>query len=275
VKGIFDNLNVVEILRVGVSGLLFLFTVLAYQLINREQQRAGEPRKGFVHTISIFMGINLLGGVVVAVAGYFGWHPETAADPDRLTSETYLVDFTSYLIDLTQWTETSHGPVIVTRTDYVRKVSDTTDDYIIPYFTTGDRIDCKPIRYSSEPRFVGPKNDPDRRGVHYDYVLPIGHQPKGHSEIVSSQFTFASGFKDAAKEWWESRIAYPSKAISVIFRFPANKPAKSFFVSHKRGDEAAQPISDDLPIVLDGGRIVQWVGVDQHGNSRIHFEWDW
>jgi len=202
----FENLNVIEILRLGLSGLLFLFTVLAYRLINREQQRDGEPRRGILQTIFIFMGINFLAGVLVAAAGYFGGHSEPALDQDRLTSETYLVDFTAYLIDLTQWTEASHGPVVLTRTDYVRKVSDTTDDYIIPYFTTGDRIDCKPIRYSSEPRFVGPKN---------------------------------------------------------------------VFVSRKRGDEAAQPINDDFPIMLDGGRVVQWVGIDQKGNSRIHFDWDW
>jgi hypothetical protein len=274
-KDIFGNLNVIEILRLGLSGLLFLFTVLAYRLIVVEQKRPGEPRKGIVHTIYTFMGINLLAGVLVAAAGYFGGHSEPTPGPDPLTSENYLVDFTSYLIDLTQWTEASHGPVIVTRTDYVRKVSDTTDDYIIPYFTTGDSIDCKPIRYSSEPKFVGPKSDPDRKGVHYDYVLPIGHEPKGHSEMVSSQFTFPSGFKNPAKEWWESRVAYPSKAIAIVFRFPADKPVKDVSVSHKRGDEAAQTINDDSAVILDGGRVVQWVGIDQKGNSRIHFEWHW
>jgi hypothetical protein len=221
------------------------------------------------------MGVNLLGAVLVAAAGYLGVRSEPALDPDRLTAETYLVDFTSYLVDLTQWTEATHGPVVVTRTDFVRKVSDTTDDYIIPYFTTGASIDCIPITYSSRPRFVGPKNDPDRKGIHYDYLLPIGHQPRGHNEMVSSQFIFPSGFTNPNKEWWESRVAYPSKTVSVVFRFPPNKPAKRISVSRKRGDEAAQPIDDDFANLSDGGRIVQWVGVDQKGNSRIHFEWDW
>ena len=198
-----------------------------------------------------------------------------APDPDGLNAETYLVEYTSYLVDLTQWTEATLGPVVVTRTDDVRKVSNTTADYVIPFFTTGKNIECKPISFSSRPKFVGPKNDPDRKGIHYDYVLPIGHQAAGHREMASSRFTFPSGFIDPQKEWWASRVAYPSKTISVVFRFPANKPAKNMSVSRKRGDEAAQPINDNLANLSDGGRIVQWVGINEKSNSRIHFEWDW
>lgn len=274
-KSIFENLNVLEILRVGLSGLLFLLSFLAYRLIDREQQRVGAPRKGILRTIYIFMGVNLLGAVLVATAGYFGLRQEPAPDPDGLGAETYLVDYTSYFVDLTQWTESTLGPVVVTRTDFVRKVSNTTADYVIPYFTTGKSIACKPITFSSRPYFVGPKNDPERKGLHYDYVLPIGHQPAGHSEMVSSQFTFPSGFANPQTEWWESRVAYPSKTVSVVFHFPANKPAKDVSVSRKRGDESAQPINDNLASLSDGGRIVQWVGVKEKGNSRIHFQWDW
>jgi hypothetical protein len=46
-------------------------------------------------------------------------------------------------------------------------------------------------------------------------------------------------------------------------------------VSRKRGDEAAQPINDNLANLSDGGRIVQWVGINEKSNLRIHFEWDW
>lgn len=274
-KGIFENLNVLEILRVGLSGLLFLLSFLAYRLIELEQKREGSPRRGIIRTIYVFMGANFLGAVLVAVAGFF--EPPSQASPDAsgLTADTYVVDYTSYLVDLTQWTGTSLGPVIVTRTDFVRKVSSKQEDYIIPYFTTGESIECKPITFSSRPLFVGPKNDPDRKGLHYDYVLPIGHEPAGHSEMVSSQFTFPSGFKNPQKEWWEGRVAYPSKTVSVVFRFPANKPAKNVSVSRKRGDEAAQPITDNIANLSDGGRIVQWVGINEHGNARIHFDWDW
>jgi len=69
---IFQNLNVVEILRVGISGLLFLFSLLAYNLINREQQRQGLPRKGIVSSIYAFMAINFLGAVLVFASGFFG-----------------------------------------------------------------------------------------------------------------------------------------------------------------------------------------------------------
>jgi hypothetical protein len=272
-ENIFGDLNVLEILKFGLSGLLLLLTFLAYRLIDREQLRQGPARQEILRIIGIFMGLNLLGAIIVATAGYFGVHTEPKPVPGQ-DGDTYILDYTSYLVDLTQWTESTLGSVVVTRTDFVRKVSNTTTNYTIPYFTTGKSIECKPITYSSRPYFV-PKNDPEHKGVHYDYILPIGHEPAGHSEQVSSQFTFSNGFSNPQTEWWESRVPYPSKTVSVVFRFPENKPAKNMSVSLKRGDEAAQPINDNLIILSDGGRIVQWVGINEQSDSRIHFQWDW
>jgi hypothetical protein len=82
----FQNLNVVEILRVGISGLLFLFSLLAYNLINREQQRDGYPRQGIVKSIYAFMTINFLGAVLVFASGFFGPcnDPKIAAEQAEL-----------------------------------------------------------------------------------------------------------------------------------------------------------------------------------------------
>jgi hypothetical protein len=61
----------------------------------------------------------------------------------------------------------------------------------------------------------------------------------------------------------------------VVFLLPANKPAKDVFVTGKLGDESPQPINDNLATLLDGGRVVQWVGINEKGESRIHFQWNW
>ena len=216
------------------------------------------------------MGVNLLGAVLVAFSGS-GPRP---VPPPSTPESTYAVDYTSYLVDLSRWTETTHGPVVITRTDYVRKLSNKSEDYTIPYFTIGQSIECKPLTYSSKPQFIK-KDEPDRKGAHYDYVLPIGHQPAGHSEMVSSQFVYPTGFSNKDKEWWESRVAYPTNTISAVFRFPSEKPAKNMAVSRKRGDERGQPINDNLPSLSDEGRIAHWVGINEGGNARIHFDWEW
>ena len=62
--------NVVEILKVGLSGLCFLLSLLAFWLIHREQQRAAAPRKAILRSIYIFMASNLLVAVLVALASY-------------------------------------------------------------------------------------------------------------------------------------------------------------------------------------------------------------
>jgi hypothetical protein len=271
---ILANLNLLEILRLGLAGLSFLLSLLAFWLIHCEQQREATPRKGILKAIYTFMGINVATAVLVAIAGYFGPRPTVKAG-DGLTASTYLIDYSSFLVDLTRWTPSALGPVVMNRADYVRKVSDKDDDYVLPFFTTGQSVVCRPITYSSHPIIVGPKNDPERRGLHYDYRLPIGHQPPGHSELVSSEFTYSTGFSNQEHEWWQASVAYPSKTISVVIRFPADKPCKNISVSDIAGIKGKQLITDNMPNVSDSGHIITWVGINIDGNHRIQFDWDW
>jgi hypothetical protein len=53
--------------------------------------------------------------------------------------------------------------------------------------------------------------------------------------------------------------------VSVVFCFPANKPAKNVFVSRERGDEFAQPINDNLANLLDAVGIDQAIQNQQRG----------
>ena len=64
-----SGLNVVQILRVGLAGLCFLLALLAFWLIQREQQRPGDPRHGILRAIYTFMVINILSAILVGVAG--------------------------------------------------------------------------------------------------------------------------------------------------------------------------------------------------------------
>ncbi len=271
----FTNLNVLEILRVGLAGLCFLLSLLAFWLIEREQRRPSSPRKGILHAIYTFMSVNFLTAVLVAVAGYFGPQRPSSTTADELGAKTYLTDTLAYLVDLTKWTEQTHGPVEITRSDSIRKISDTHDDYVIPYFTTGDAISAEFLSYSSPPEFV-PDVQPGFAGKHYLYRVPIGDEPAGFTELVSSMFTFATGFKDPAKEWWQASVAYPSKTVSVVIRFPNSKPCKkigAFRILGIRGDK--QPIKNNEPLVSNEGAIVTWVGLNIEGNTRIEFDWDW
>jgi hypothetical protein len=85
-NSMFQNLNVVEVLRLGISGLLFLFALFAYNLINREQKREGYPRQGIVRSIYVFMAVNCLGAVLVFLSSIF-----QQCDPAKLkTAEEQL-----------------------------------------------------------------------------------------------------------------------------------------------------------------------------------------
>lgn len=269
------DLNVIEILRVGLAGLVFLLSLLAFWLIQREQQRASSPRKGILRAIYIFMSVNLVTAVLVAVAGYFGSQQRRSPTADELDAKTYLTDTLTYLVDLTKWTVQTHGPVEITRSDRILKVSSTRDDYVIPYFTTGTAITTKFLSYSNPPEFVEDAQ-PGFAGRHYLYKVPIGDEPEGFTELVSTMFTFPSGFKNPANEWWQASVAYPSKTVSVVIRFPDGKPCKkihAFRILGIRGDK--QPIKNGEPLVSNEGAIVTWVGLNIDGNSRIEFDWEW
>jgi len=85
-----SNLNILEILRLGLTGLSFLLSLLAFWLIHREQQRAASPRKGILHAIYTFMAVNFLTAVLVAMAGYLGPQQQRGTAIDGLAAKTYL-----------------------------------------------------------------------------------------------------------------------------------------------------------------------------------------
>jgi hypothetical protein len=269
------NLNVLEILRLGLAGLCFLLSVLAFWLIHLEQRRSGDPRRGILQAIYIFMGLNLLASALVGATSYFAPSQQTGENTSVLAADTYLVEHTSYLVDLTKWTPTSLGPVVVTRSDYVQKISAKREkDYILPYFTTGKNIDWKPLTDLTEQSFIQ-TNEPGTSGVHYDYHLPIGNEPMGSHHLVSNQFTFPTGFHDPEHEWWQASAAYPTEVISVVIRFPDDKPCQQIKVFKIAGIKAKELVTDNRAVRTDGGHIVTWVGLNVEGNSRVEFDWDW
>lgn len=266
------NLDVVQILRVGLAGLCFLLSLLAFWLIQREQQREGDPRHGILRAIYAFMVINLLAALLV----YFGQRQKTAAASGELTSDDYLVDYTSYLFDATKWTPSTTA-VYVTRSDFIRKVSASKKDFIIHYYTTGTKITWESLAttQSIQPTFDGPWQEPGDQKMHYDYHLQIGNEPTNWFGLVSSRFTFLDGFKDAQHEWWLANVAYPARTLSVVFRFPSDKHAKTLKVSNIVGENRQVPITDNPAVSSDGGYTEIWVGVNLEARTRIRFDWDW
>lgn len=269
-----QNLNVLEILRLGLGGFCFLLALLSFWLIRQEQERPGDPRKGIVSVIYTFIATNLLSAVLVAGLGYL-MQKRTAIAAEPLSAKTYLVESTEFMMDLTKWTPEAGGPANVRRSDYIRKVSETAADFVIPSYTTGQSIDWKPIAYSNLPSFTE-INSPDQPGKHaYEYRLPIGREPAGHTEMVSSEFTFPSGFKNPKSEWWKAYAPYPSKTMSVVIRFPPDKPCRSIEVYKQEGSKSRERISGNQPLMSMGGQVVMWTGFDIPAETRIEFDWNW
>jgi hypothetical protein len=268
--------SVLDILRVGLSGLCFLLAFLAYRLISQEQARSGMPRGAILRSIHVFIVSNLAAGVLCAVSGYLVRAPATV-EASAQTTGSYMLDYTFFLVDLTAWQPGGKGAVVVTRTDYIRKMTDKDEDYKLPSFTTGDRIDWEPITSTIRPRFTlrDESETPELKGHHYDFVLPVGRQPRGYMEQVSSKFTFPTGFKDPVNEWWQAYIGYPTKSVTVTIKFPDQKPCQSIDVSRITGLSKSEKIRDNSATILQDGRAASWTGLNEAGQTRIRFDWRW
>ena len=59
---------VVDILKLGLPGLVFLFAFLAYRLLRQEQQREGQPRPELLAEIRRFQYVCLIAAVLTIVA---------------------------------------------------------------------------------------------------------------------------------------------------------------------------------------------------------------
>jgi hypothetical protein len=66
---VFKNLDILGILRLGLAGLCFLLSLLAFFLIYREQGRDGMPRVGITRAIYTFMAVNLVTAIIVGTVG--------------------------------------------------------------------------------------------------------------------------------------------------------------------------------------------------------------
>lgn len=64
--------NIVEILKLGLSGFAFLMMWLSYRLLRVEQERKGDLRPGFLKAIYVFMGLSFVFAVLVASNAAFG-----------------------------------------------------------------------------------------------------------------------------------------------------------------------------------------------------------
>jgi hypothetical protein len=161
----FQPLNVVEILKFGLSGLVFLFALLSFWLFYAEQKR-DPPRPKMLGCILMFSLLNLVAASLVAVTGRFGVAaaPNALASgyalPTRLDSTgfAYSCDYSTFFIDMSGWKKLPAGvdkrtrkisSATFTRNDLLRKLSSSTEDYVLRPWTTGAGIDTGFLRAPS------------------------------------------------------------------------------------------------------------------------------
>ena len=69
----FQNIDVVEILKVGLPGLVFLLSLSAFILIQKEQKK-DPPRNSILKSIKMYMYFSLVFAVLTIIAPFLGGH---------------------------------------------------------------------------------------------------------------------------------------------------------------------------------------------------------
>ncbi len=72
-----ENLNIIEILELGLPGLVFLLSVLSYRLLTKEQTKQN-PSEEILRSIKQYMHVNIF-LAVVTVMGSMIYVPDTTA----------------------------------------------------------------------------------------------------------------------------------------------------------------------------------------------------
>lgn len=62
-----ENLNIVEILKLGLPGLVFLLSMLSYRLLSKEEEKQ-HPSHDILSSIKLFMSINVVLAVLTLVS---------------------------------------------------------------------------------------------------------------------------------------------------------------------------------------------------------------
>src|SRR5262245_41647140 len=90
---IMDNFNIIEILQLGLPGLVFLLSLLSYRLLAQAQAKQ-QPDPRTLNAIRNFMCINVGLAVLTLVAPLL--------DPPSLTTRVYDIEAQTGLADLAQ-----------------------------------------------------------------------------------------------------------------------------------------------------------------------------
>lgn len=64
-----DNLNIVEILKLGLPGIVFMLSLLSFRLLSQEQKKK-DPSHPILNSIKCYMKINILLAILTASAPF-------------------------------------------------------------------------------------------------------------------------------------------------------------------------------------------------------------
>lgn len=294
----FQALNVVEILKYGLSGLMFLFALLSFWLLYAEQKR-DPPRPKMLHYILAFLIINFAGGLVVAAVGLIGGPAGPAGQiatagaptvPRQLdfTGFSYSCDHSTFLIDMSGWKRLPLGvdkrserisEASFTRNDLLRKLNNSSEDYVLRPWTTGAAIDKNFLQAPPGIELSWKELPPDGERRRYEFTAPVGKQPAGAWWPISITFTIWNGFQGEDQEDWRADIQVPTRFVSFFIRFPKEKVVTevSAFLDDRAGGELSLSRENAVMLAQDqhGQDFATWTDINIPGKHYVKFVWKW
>lgn len=225
--------------------------------------------------------IGALGAIIAAVIVIVPSLSKPIVTPEF--KDGYVVNYSFYnvlldgfsVVDDSEINDEEKSIVTVSRVDSILKNTADSEDYKLPFYTTGKRMELETQKSSVTVVFEEVENPDENYRRSYELVLPIGKKPMGHNEIMHSRFTFINGFRDETEEWWIASVKYPTKAIGVHVQCPSIKPCKTVRVFRRKGISERQEILENPAFLSKDGLHILWMGNTENPDTRIMFQWTW
>jgi hypothetical protein len=160
-------------------------------------------------------------------------------------------------------TDDDSSPAVLFDTLSLRYVPTGPKKIELRYATTGTALRGRSLSHPNEAQWLAPA-DNGRRGGEWRrpglsrvmrIPLRVGDE---ESQVIQNCVEYVGAFSSPDQQWFHTRVIYPTDSLTLLVRFPAQRPFRALHgLCRRRTDGALRPAAEQ-PVGIWPGRLAYW-----------------